>query len=573
MKKQLLNIPHILHGFALFAVILTFISCSENQSSVTIYKEQLTELDSLIQLRPQFQQEKEQKIEDAKKRLARLTSGNEQRYTVNQEIQYLYKGYICDSLIYYIYENIRLAQQIKDPYRETESQLTLAINLAKSGMYLEAVLLMDNIDRNKVAPDLLDLYYHVYHVVYKQKAYITRDRNFSETTLAPLARLYQDSLIAAMDSTSDIFYEVMFQKYMDDRRYEEAFSLSEKQMASPLTDERDYAHIWYNIGEIRNIQGDVHGFFEAMINSAKVDMAQSIKDHASLHRIARTLYEWDDVSRAAGYIQICMEDAYFYNANLRSLQIAKTLPVVTNAYEIKNQKHISTLRIRSTVIFILLFLCIGILFVVVKQKNKLSRMHRILKESNDNLNIMSRKLSDTNIHLNEVNNELLQNNYIKENYVAHFIQLSSDYINKNDLFKLEINKLLRKGKVEEALRMTLYTGANETELEEFYANFDNAFLSIFPNFISEYNKLMTEENQVLIPERKRDGMTLPTELRVFALIRLGFSDSATIARMLRYSINTIYNIRSKAKTKARVSKDEFEPLIMKTGVIIQDKTE
>ena len=161
----------------------------------------------------------------------------------------------------------------------------------------------------------------------------------------------------------------------------------------------------------------------------------------------------------------------------------------------------------------------------------------------------------------------MENNYIKENYVAHFIRLSSEYIDKNQKFRLEVNKTLRKGKVEEALRMTLSAGVDDEDLEEFYANFDEAFLSIFPHFIEEYNKLMSEENQVVLTDRQKDRKTLTSELRVFALIRLGFRDSATIAQMLRYSINTIYNIRSKAKNKSVVSKDSFEVLIMKIGTL------
>jgi DNA-binding CsgD family transcriptional regulator len=210
---------------------------------------------------------------------------------------------------------------------------------------------------------------------------------------------------------------------------------------------------------------------------------------------------------------------------------------------------------------------VGILIVVVVQKNKLSRMHRKLQESNDSLNVLSHKLADANTHLNEVNNELVENNYIKENYVAHFIRLSSEYIGKNQKFRLEVNKALRKGKVEDALRMTLYAGTDDEELEEFYANFDEAFLSIFPHFIEEYNKLMAEENRVVLTDKQKERKMLTSELRVFALIRLGFNDSATIARMLRYSINTIYNIRSKVKNKAIVSKDSFESLIMKIGML------
>lgn len=553
--------------FSLVLFVMCLAGCTGQQSPISFYRKPLMTLDSLIALRPRFQVEKEQEIKAAKKKLGSLPASSPKRYELNKEIQQLYRGYICDSLIYYIYENIRLSRQLKDHEKTLESEMSLAVYLAKSGMYLEALVLMDSIKRADVNDELLDLYYRAYNLIYRQKAYISKDKVLAERVFAPLAKVYQDSLFAVVDSGSTIYYDVHIQKYMDEKKFTEALKLSENRLAMLTPGDREYAAVWYNIGDVKNMMGDMTGFFEAMMNSAIEDMKHCIKDHASLHRIARTLYDWDEVSRAASYIQICMEDVYFYNANLRSLQIAKTLPVVTQAYEKKNQSYIMSLRTKVVVIFLLLFFCVGILIVVVVQKNKLSRMHRKLQESNDSLNVLSHKLADANTHLNEVNNELVENNYIKENYVAHFIRLSSEYIGKNQKFRLEVNKALRKGKVEDALRMTLYAGTDDEELEEFYANFDEAFLSIFPHFIEEYNKLMAEENRVVLTDKQKERKMLTSELRVFALIRLGFNDSATIARMLRYSINTIYNIRSKVKNKAIVSKDSFESLIMKIGML------
>lgn len=546
MKNTIKPFISPIYIFLLIVSITCLVGCTEHQSPISLYTKQLTTLDSLIKLRPQFQAKKEQDIKDVKKKLSKLPALSPQRYELNKEIQQLYRGYICDSLIYYIYENIKLSKQLHDDVKTMDSEMFLATYLAKSGMYLEALVLMDSIKRAEVSEELLPSYYRAYNLIYRQIAYISKDKVLAEHVFSPSAKLYQDSLLAVMDSGSIIYYDVYMQKYMDEKIFAEALALSKERLSSIAPDDRENAGVWYNIGDVKYSMGDKNGFFEAMLNSAIEDMQLCIKDHASLHRIARTLYEWDEVSRAAGYIQICMEDIYFYNANLRSLQIAKTLPVVTQAYEKKNQTYITNLRTGVTVIFLLLFLCVGILVVVVVQKNKLSRMHRKLQELNDNL---------------------VENNYIKENYVAHFIRLSSEYIDKNQRFRLEVNKALRKGKIEEALRMTLSAGVDDEDLEEFYANFDEAFLSIFPHFIEEYNKLMAEENQIVLTDKQKDRKTLTSELRVFALIRLGFSDSATIAQMLRYSINTIYNIRSKAKNKSIVSKDSFEVLIMKIGTL------
>lgn len=541
--------------------------CVEQKSQAALYQSRLDTLDSLIRLRPLFQERREQAIGNIRKKMSLLPSFSPQRYELNKEIQELYRGYICDSLIFYIYENIRLSRHLGDRHRMQESQFTLAIYLARSGMYLEAMVLLETIPRSEVCEDLLRLYYRAYNLIYRQEAYISKDKVLAGRVFAPLAKVYQDSLLAVASSGSVLRYAASVQQCMDEQRYDDALRLSEQRLALLSPGDREYAHVWYNVGDARNMLGDKGGFFAAMLESAIEDMKQGTKDHASLHRVARTLYEWDEVSRAAGYIQVCMEDAYFYNANLRSLQIAKTLPVVTQAYEQKNQAYISNLRTGVMVIVLLLLLCVGILVLVAVQKNKLKRMHRELCDSNDNLNQLSRKLAGVNTHLNEVNNALVENNYIKENYVAHFIRLSSAYIEKNQKFKLEVNKLLRKGKIEDALQLTLNNSADNEDLAEFYQNFDEAFLSIFPHFIDDYNKLLTEEGRIVLTGRQHEQKTLTSELRVFALIRLGFSDSATIARMLRYSVNTIYNIRSKAKNKAAVPKESFEALVMKIGTL------
>ena len=83
------------------------------------------------------------------------------------------------------------------------------------------------------------------------------------------------------------------------------------------------------------------------------------------------------------------------------------------------------------------------------------------------------------------------------------------------------------------------------------------FLNLFPNFIEQFNSLLQENEQI----RPKKNNTLNTELRIFALIRLGITDSSQIAEFLHYSVNTIYNYRAKVKNKARISREDFEEVI------------
>ena len=85
-----------------------------------------------------------------------------------------------------------------------------------------------------------------------------------------------------------------------------------------------------------------------------------------------------------------------------------------------------------------------------------------------------------------------------------------------------------------------------------------SFLKIFPNFVEEFNRLLPVEEQL----HPKNEELLVTELRIFALIRLGITDSARIAEFLRYSITTIYTYRSKLKNKS-LCKEDFEERVMK----------
>jgi len=63
----------------------------------------------------------------------------------------------------------------------------------------------------------------------------------------------------------------------------------------------------------------------------------------------------------------------------------------------------------------------------------------------------------------------------------------------------------------------------------------------------------------------KDGELLSTELRIFALIKLGITQSSHIASLLRYSVNTIYNYRAQVKNAALENRENFEETVRKIG--------
>ena len=116
-----------------------------------------------------------------------------------------------------------------------------------------------------------------------------------------------------------------------------------------------------------------------------------------------------------------------------------------------------------------------------------------------------------------------------------------------DSFRKSLLKLVTAGKLDELRTRLKSTDSLDDRLKGFYENFDRTFLNLFPTFVEDFNSLLIPE-EAITPKRKG---TLNTELRIFALIRLGITDSDQIARFLRYSVTTIYNYRTKVRNKAK----------------------
>jgi len=242
-----------------------------------------------------------------------------------------------------------------------------------------------------------------------------------------------------------------------------------------------------------------------------------------------------------------MEDAQFYNNRLRILQISQKLPIILHAYQQKSEKEKHSLALSLQIISLLSILTILLLLYLYKQM-------RVVKKSRQELHILNEKL-------NSLNNKLYDANMTKEEYVGLFMDLCSTYIDKLDKYRETVKRKIMAKQIDDLYKMTNSTRAIEVELDNFFLHFDTAFLSLYPTFVEDMNRLLTEEGKIKI----KKGELLNTELRIFALIRLGIKDSSKIAAFLRYSPQTIYNYRTKVKNKSAIDRESFENQVMEIG--------
>jgi hypothetical protein len=185
----------------------------------------------------------------------------------------------------------------------------------------------------------------------------------------------------------------------------------------------------------------------------------------------------------------------------------------------------------------------------LKQSNKeLSTSEANLRQSNEQLTLKEQQLTDTNAELTEAN-------YVKEEYIGQLFATCSEYIDKMDTLKKNINRKLKAGQYAEAIKQTAAISQRDNEyLQELWTEFDKVFLRLYPDFIEQFNTLLREEEQINIKPEGR----LNTDLRIYALIRMGIDSSVKISKMLGMSSQTVYNARTKMRSKATASDQDFD---------------
>lgn len=534
--------------FSLASLLL----CAVSISATTTHQKELKELDRLLEVRDKYLSARLHTIEELKAQLPAATSYTEQ-FDLLEKITMQYKGLQCDSLLLYGYKMVDLARENNDSERLVKAQIQLARTQIKSGLHEESSITLNEIVYDEIPENLLEAYYWTKSNLYRTKSYITKDTRIARTVFMPKSRMYRDSLEAVKSPAGQYYYDITVDNLMSDGRYEEVISLSESELAGKDVTYFGYGNTWYNIASAKGNLGDVDGQISAYIESAISDVIRATKDHASLHKIAQYLFANGDVERSARYMQICMDDAMYFNANLRGIQIGQTIPVVIEAYNRRNARQMTLLYILMSIALALLVSSLFFLNKSTRQRRQLASVKKKLEVANENLVALNAKLQESD--------------YIKESYVAHFIRQNSDYITRTHDLLLQVNKAIRKGKVDEALDIISTALHDEDDVATFYDAFDKAFLSIFPDFVEKFNELLKEEYKYDVKNFMGENKNLSSELRVYALVRLGFNDSATLAEMLRYSVNSIYNIRSKAKAKSSIPKDKFEEMVRKIGVM------
>jgi cell division protein FtsL len=512
------------------------------------------------QKRTQYAKKRQARITEIKKMLGVPDMSRYQEYNINYKLYDEYKVFLSDSAIYYMKQNLQLAQGLKDRYLFLQSTIKLAHLYTVAGMYSDSFRLLSSISSSGLPRELLVDYYDTFKQYYN---YYSNTNPFFTKEYYKQSSLYRDSLLSILPPGSNHYRIVYADKLYDGKQYEKAKSMLLTMIKNTKEDSHEKAVLAFSLGNVYKQENDAERQYICFMISAICDMKNAIKENASLRSLAILMYERGDIDDAFMCIQFSMEDATFCNARLRTVEVSQIFPIIDNAYRNKIESKNKELSFFLIIISLLSCALIFAIVYVYKQMNRISGIRKELYRANIKLIEMNEELQEANSRKQEVNNELSEANRLKEVYIGQFLDLCSSYIDKLKAFKGNLNKKAAERKLDDLYKMLKSDEIIDSELSELYKIFDKVFLHLYPGFVEEFNSLLLPEERFVL----ENPLELNTELRIFALIRLRITDSGKIANFLHYSANTIYNYRTRVRNKAAVPRDDFENRVMKIGIL------
>ena len=484
-------------------------------------------------------------------KLARSTQDPLRRYELEMNIAREFFAFSFDSTQFYLKHCQELARDVlgdRDLYNETS--VLLGHLYAKAGSYLEASqLLYGDIDTTTFSKPLMAEYMWVLYDFSKDLA---GNSGMVEKLSIPPDSSFRPRLYQLLPKDSDRWRSVLRDELMVRGKLASADSVSRLLLSTVKPEDRNYAIFAFFQSEIEYMKGNQSERMAWLIRSAECDIVNAVKDYASLTMVAQNILPVD-VDRSFRYLRMAQEDAVLYNAKLRPWQISRFLMEVENAYAVRQDRQNKTRVISSILLAVLVLVLSLVAYFLVVRSRKLSRMQKALADSNV-------QLAAANEELSVLNRRISKADKVKDAYIMDFLQGLSEQV---ALIRSEDNRfrnLLKQGKSDQLFRELAISERSEKALEEFYRKFDETFLALYPDFVEQFNALLQEDARIVPPAGR-----LTTELRIFALIRLGVDDSKKIAAMLDYSVSTIYNYKVSVKNAALGDRDKFEEQVKMIG--------
>lgn len=476
-----------------------------------------------------------------------------------------YRSYNYDSAFFYTSKMQKIGSGLKNATLIATANLNYGFILLSSGMFKESIEVLSTIKMKDLPDSLKPNYYSLLARYYYDLSDYNYSGSYSINYNAKAGKYIDSALILYQDNSFKQNYFKGLKNYKNGN-YDTAIALFKKaiQNTNGFPD-HNYALTTSTLSGVY-MQKKMYNEATALLLEAAIsDIRSSTKETTALSNVSGLLFDKGDISNALICIEKANTDALFYGARQRKIQIGAVLPRIEGQFITTIESQKQNLEHYAIIVTVLFVIVIALVLIIYKQlknlrvaKNLISAAHLKEKEINQLLNEANAIKEHFNQQLTASNFSLKESNKIKEEYIGYFFHIDYDLLEKFEKFKSSIEKKLTERKFDE-IRFIIQKTNIKKEKSELLITFDKIFVKLFPNFVKEFNSLFSPENQIVL----KDDEVLNTELRIFALIRMGISDNEKIAQILDYSVNTIYTYKTKIRNRSLVSNDEFDQKLYK----------
>jgi hypothetical protein len=490
-------------------------------------------------------------LENKKERIAFLTRNFEsikESSDTNLRFEYCmklikeYESFSYDSAFKYVTVLNEIAFQTRNTNFKVLAELKKGFTLLSSGLFKESLDILNRINLEHTSDTIKHQYYNIIARTYFDLADYNNEDNYANTYRS-IGTHYLDSALVLLDQKSSIYWSTVGLRRMKSNDIQGAADAFNFLLSKYDLNDHTYAIATSSLGYLYTLLNRTDDAIDMLIKASIADIHSSTKETVALRNLSVQLFNKGDLKRAYRYIKIALDDATHYNARHRKIEVGAVLPIIEGERLATVERQKKQLLNYSFILSMLSILVLSFFSIIYLQYKRLVKIRLALQVTNNILNALNQQLEEAN--------------KIKQEYIGYFFNVNSEYIDKMEAFQKKLHRKVLSKQYNDLDNLINSTDLKK-ERQQLFDNFDRIFLKIFPNFIEEFNKMLIE-NERIYPDKDE---LLNTDLRIYALIRLGITDNDKIAKFLNYSVNTIYTYKTKIKNKTNIHRDEFEKRVM-----------
>lgn len=493
-------------------------------------EEQMRRLDAAMKEAPKFSHRLVHRIDSVKQELSKPGLKSGAKVDILLKVSGMYRQCMSDSAMLYAKRALNQSKD-SDPRRRYLSSLYYVDALGAAGIFDEAIDMLDSLSQLKEQMDARTEYYLAARRVYSNvSGYIKGAAN--ESIYRTKYIECDDSLISLLPPNHDFRQFIIAERMVETGKPNEAKVILEGLMKKLRPEDNIYGMAAYQLASVHRSAGEQTLYGEYLAKAAESDILAGVREGFALPALAVWLYDQKEINAAFKYINYALEEAYKGNARVRMVSMSRWLPAIDEAYRSEISASRNELLVYGVLTSFLLVMLVVLTVLLVREIRRSREAHRILAA----------------------------NSKLKDSYIGNFIGLCSTYSDKYYKLVKLVDRKISSGQASELLAALKSGKIGEVDDEGFYKEIDSVVLTLYPDFVERINELLVPDERVKV--QRGD---LSPELRIYAFVRLGVTESTKIAKILNYSVHTVYAYRNRMRNKA-IDRDNFDENVCKIGI-------